>query len=378
MSTMMIFRTPFGKNFRLRSFSFAILVLAPTLFYFIYLFFLATNQYETEFRIQVKTPGSLQAPSFGQVLGMFGGGASGNNSYALIQFLESRDAIESLDKKIGLIRRYQKSDIDFISRLKNDSTIEDIEKFWQKKVKVFFEPTTETVIFRVKAFSPDDAKEIASQALNVSEMFLNEMSEKARKDALKYAETDVNVAELELENIERLVIKARKHRGVIDSNRQVAESMGRISKIKSELDQLEVEYRTRAKFTDKNSPIMELLEAKMASQNNALVAAKNSISRGDESSDVSLVETVAELDELAFKRNVATKRLEAAFSSLLVAQKDASRQQLYLDNIVKPGLPEQSIYPKVFVNSAALFFVLLITWLIGYLLIISINDHIRH
>jgi len=361
-----------AKNVR----SFVLIVIAPFVFFFLYLAFVASDQFETGFKVQVKKKDQVQSLSLGQMFGMFSGGGAGSDSYALIQFVESHELIERLDKRIQLVKMYRNESVDILFRMTASAQKEDIEKYWKKKITVYYEPTTETVVFSVKAFSPDDAKKIADAVLEESEIFLNDLSEKNRSDQLKHSIADLESAERHLRDIERQLLVARKANGVIDSSRQVSENIARASKIRSEIEALTIEYNVRSKFSDTNSPVVRSIESRLNSAKNLLKNVTGEIDN-EGATQKGLVSAVAELEELEFRRTVASKRLEAAYSAFLSAQKEASRQQLYVDMIVSPTLAEVPVFPRVIFNSFVFFITTFFLWLFITLLFESVKDHVR-
>lgn len=120
--------------------SFLLFAALPSLFYMAYLAVWAAPQYDTEFRIQIRAPGSMSMPSFGALLGITGGSSSASdNGYAVTQYLVSKNAIEDLDKMTALRKRYSAPAIDWFSRLSPDAPIEQVQRYWGKHVAANFE-----------------------------------------------------------------------------------------------------------------------------------------------------------------------------------------------------------------------------------------------
>ena len=74
---------------------------------------------------------------------------------------------------------------------------------------------------------------------------------------------------------------------------------------------------------------------------------------------------LATYDRLTLERELAVKSLTSALTSLENARQEAQRQQLYLERIVEPNLPDQPEYPErlllilaVTVTSLTVYFIL--------------------
>ena len=57
------------------------------------------------------------------------------------------------------------------------------------------------------------------------------------------------------------------------------------------------------------------------------------------------------------------------------AQVDAQRQQLYLETIAQPNLPDYPLYPKRMVSFSMVLATCLLAYSIAWLLIASVREH---
>jgi len=354
------------------------MVVLPATLYSIYLFLVASPQYESEFRIQIKSPGGGNMPSFGQLLGFTGASTpASDNGYAVTQYLESSDAIDDLDKMIGLRKLYSASFIDPLSRAGKDATGEAFQRYWNRRLSVHFESTTGTVVVTVAAFSPKDAQSIALGSLHLSETLLNTMTARARTDSVRYAEQEVRESEDRVKKIEQSLYAVRSQKQMIDASKQVASAMVRIGKLQEEADRAGASLALRARYLARGTPGRDLAEAQVQTARAALAAARAEMASTTNARGDTLAGTVSTFDELEASKLFAEKRLQNAFAALSAAQSDAQRQQLYLDTIVRPRLPQEPSYPKPFRNISTFFLFAAGGWAILLLIGSSIRDHIR-
>lgn len=96
------------------------------------------------------------------------------------------------------------------------------------------------------------------------------------------------------------------------------------------------------------------------------------ISGGGENS---LSNQAAEYQRVFLENELAEKQLAAAMTSLESAKAEADRQQLYLEVISQPNLPDLAHEPKRIYNIIATFVIGLIVYGIGTLLTASIREH---
>lgn len=357
--------------------TFALGVIIPTLIYLFYILIIASPQYETEFRIQIRSPNGNAVPSFGQLFGLSGMSTpASENGYAVTQYLASVDAIEDLERTVGLRSRYRLPTIDGFSRLSENTSKEQLLRYWKRRLTTYFEPTTGTVVVQISAFSPTDSLAISRQALKLSEALLNRMSHRARTDSVRYAEHEVRTAEEKLRILDRQLLQARNRARIVDVSKQVSASIMRISELQREVDKAQAEVNVRRRYLSDGTPGREAAEAQLRAVQSALSAAQAGMAGTATGPSRSLAGAINVFDALEGQKVFAEKRLQAALTSLNAAQSDAVRQQLYLDTIVRPSRPEEPAYPRPFTDSLQFFGFATAGWALLLILGLSIRDHI--
>ena len=89
----------------------------------------------------------------------------------------------------------------------------------------------------------------------------------------------------------------------------------------------------------------------------------------------SLASKAAEYERLALDREFADKQLASALASLEVARNEAQRQQLYLETISKPNLPDEAISPKRLRGIVTTLVLGLVGWGILSMLLAGVREH---
>ena len=137
--------------------SFLLLVVTPTVIGAIYLLVFATNQYTSEFRVTVRSVQPLaQASGLVSMLGLAGMSQASTDSHAVVQYLQSRQAIEDLDATVPLRKLFAAPDIDWLSRLSPTSTIEGLSRYWDKMLDIYYESTTSTIVVKGHRLHPGE------------------------------------------------------------------------------------------------------------------------------------------------------------------------------------------------------------------------------
>jgi capsular polysaccharide transport system permease protein len=89
----------------------------------------------------------------------------------------------------------------------------------------------------------------------------------------------------------------------------------------------------------------------------------------------SIAPRIADYEGLILQREFADKALLSALDALKTARADARRQQLYLEVVVNPNLPDQALLPLGLKNTFVTMLCACMAYLLGWLLITSIRDH---
>ncbi len=226
--------------------SFVLCVLIPVVFAAVYYVSIASDQYVSEFRFTVKDTSTANA-GMGGVLAMMGGTPMGvgTENYLVTDYLSSRQAVEDLQKRIGLIGLYTKPNIDWLSRFDASKPMERFERYWKKMVHTTFDQVTGIATAQVYAFTPQDALLIATTMMALSEELVNQMSIRARRDAVRFAEKEVEKAQDRLRRVRGQLTENQQGRVpvndpnsgamLLDLERQVSQNM--LASTMQQLDQ---------------------------------------------------------------------------------------------------------------------------------------------
>ena len=90
---------------------------------------------------------------------------------------------------------------------------------------------------------------------------------------------------------------------------------------------------------------------------------------------VSLAGKAPEYQRLVLEKEFSDKMLTSAMSTLEQAKNEAQRKQLYLEKIVLPNLPDDSLEPRRLRAIIATLIVGLMIYAIGTLLLTGMREH---
>ena len=350
----------------------SVIVLLPTLFGGAYYLFVAADVYVSEARFIVRsTTRSQSGGILGQLMQTTGFAKSEDDTFSVHDYIMSRDALKVLVDKHDLRRVYARAESDFLGRFPNllsDESFESFYKYYEGRVSIVFDHSTGISTIRVKAFTAQDAREIALALLILGEDVVNRLNLRERQDAIETAKADVAFSEKRVIDARTKIVEFRQKETQLDPSRSSIITVEMIGKLEFELAGL------RSKLTEilaasPNSPNVPSLR-------NSIAALESQISseRIKSSSNVNATK-LADYERLQIEREFADKAYASSTASLESARIDAQRRQLYLERIVLPGLPDMALLPNRITSILTIFISALLIYGVSMLFIAGVREH---
>lgn len=253
-------------------------------------------------------------------------------------YLTSRDAMARLIDDDGFLDVVARPEADFLARFPrpwDHPTRERLHLRLSDFVTVTYETTTGISTLSVHAFRPDDAQRIATALLVSAEALVNRLNVRARADAIRFASDVVEKAEQRVAVVQSRLTEFRNQEMVLDPAKQSVAALELVAALLAEAAQLKtVLAETLASAPD--SPRVAALRVRLQAIDTQIAEQRTGIAGGDGS----LASKLADYEKLVLERELATKALTSALATLEQARQDGQRQQLYLERIVEPHLPD--------------------------------------
>jgi len=312
----------------------------------------------------------------GAVTGLASTGSTTSDSYILLDYLKSRDLVEKLEREFPLRASFGKEDVDMLSRLDPSFEIERVVDYWQSRITTSFAPSTGIVKFEVEAFRPEDAQKLAALVLAHSKALVNDLSIRARRDALAHAEEEVARAETRLKQALDAVRQFRETQRSIDPLGDARAQTELIGGLERQLAELKARIAALRPSVSPNAPSLRSLMRQAEALEQQISAAREGAAAGETGDDPArLSGQLASFETLEIERGFAQKAYASAFSSLEKARIEAGRQQRYLAVYSAPAIPQYPAYPRRLINSLLLLGGLCTAWGIGALIAYAVRDH---
>nr|KIS29495.1 WcbD [Novosphingobium sp. P6W] len=352
---------------------FAIMVILPTAIALLYYGLLASDVYVSESRIVVRSPDKPAQSPFGAMLKTAGFTNASDEVYAVTEYVGSRDAVKNADRQ-GLIRKaYENDNISMFDRLNSfgfSDSFEDMYKYFGKRVTVKNDSVSSVLTLTVRAYSARDAQKINEVLLSQSEELINRLNRRGRKDLIEFARREANEAAGEARQSAVKLAAFRNRTGTVDPEKQAQIGLEMVSKLQDELIASELQLQQLRALAPDN-PQVPQLAGRIGQLKQAIDREQGKVA----GSSTSLAVNAAEYQRLQIDNEISGKRLTAAMTSLQEALNEARRQQVYVERIVQPNLPDEAIEPRRLAGILAVFALSLIAWGIANMLIAGVREH---
>ena len=273
--------------------SFATFVLLPILCATYYYEVLASNQYVAEFRFAVRDTTETVGSATSGLASILGSGATPNVSenYMVTDYLTSQQAIQDVMKKFDVKAMYTRPDVDWWARFRGNS-MESFAAYWRRMVTASYDQVTGNAIAEVRAFTPEDAYQLATTLVTLSEELVNKVSLRPQREAVHNAERELAIAEQRLKAIRSQLSVFRNREGVIDPTTSVViNNVTLAQSIRATLSQYETELSgLRKQKLGAGAQAIQVLQTKIEATREQLALVESEISgsraKGNAISDV--------------------------------------------------------------------------------------------
>jgi capsular polysaccharide transport system permease protein len=364
----------FASFFRSLNIWFWAIVGLPTLLAGVYYFAIASDLYLSEVKFLVRGPAKTPTSSLSAMLSSAAASMASEDTWAVHEYLLSRDAVRRLEREDDLRALLGRPEADFITRFPGllfwRSDFEALYKSYSRFVTVEIDSTSGVSTLQVKAYRPEDALRMAQALLGFSEQLVNTLNERARHDALSMFQREVDGMQRRIGDIQGQLTSYRLKEQMLDPKTASAGPLQLLAQMNGQLANAKAQL-TEVLKNSPNSPQIPLVRTRIASLEKLIVEERAKVT-GDSNS---VATALSEYERLDVQRQLAEKQLASAFVSLEAARIEAQRQQLYLETIARPNLPDYPLYPRRAISFVTVVATCLLAYGIAWLLVASVREH---
>lgn len=355
--------------------SFILFVTVPAGVAGFYLYTYAADQYASKVGFTVRREESNSA------MDLLGGltqisGSDSSDTDILYEFIQSQELVRSIDQTLDLETIYGKPARDFVFRLHEGASIEDLLDYWERMVRVNYDPGSGLIEIEVRAFDPQDAQRITRELFTRSSAMINDLSSIARADVTRYAREELDLAIERLKEARQALTRFRNETRIVDPTADIQGQMGLLSSLQTQLAEALIELDLVAGSTGNSDPRVvqalrrtEVIEKRIEEERRKLGVTSETGSEHEAFADL-----VGQFEVLQVDLEFAEKAYVSALSAYDAAVAEARRQSRYLAAYLEPTLAETPRYPQRGIILAVLTTLLMGVWTVFVLVYYSLRD----
>ena len=352
------------------------MVLVPTGLSILYFGLIASPVYISESSFVVYSPNHQVSSSSGlaSLLSTLGGSNSTSAAQTISAYISSWDAMMALNQAYDLKQVYGNSDIDLFNRFGGIfypyHSYVRLWRYYQSMVGDVMDTSNGISKLKIRAYTPQDAKKLNDFLLAKSQDIVNQLNATARHRAVFYAKQDVAQAKRSLRDATLALAVYRNSHQVFSPPAQSSLQLNMVSRLQDQLIAQQTQLSAILAHAPDN-PQIPVLKSSIQALKGQITAEQGKVT-GDRES---LASKDIEFERLTVNQLLAQKLLEASVTSLEQARMTAQKQELYLETISRPNLPDAPQQPKRFEDILAVLLVSLMVWGVFSILYAGIKEH---
>lgn len=368
-------RRPTWYTTHAKSFWRFVVIGLPTILTAIYYLLIASPIYVSTSSFVIKSPGQKASPglSLASLIQTSGFSSGTEQTKEIIQYARSRNALADMQKQVDVRRMYSERGADFLSRFPRPwqtDTFENLYRYYNSMVVAELDNESGLAVIHVKAFTAEDAQKINNRLLDLSELLVNRLNQRAENRAITEGERRVGQAEDRVRRARIAFSAFRNQTNILDPEKQAQAVLEISNRLTAEQAALQAQLDVMEQGAPLNPAIPALRERiaaigrAIANQDNRAVGTPRAISN-----------KLATFEKLSIEQEFANQMLTAANGSLEQARTEVQKQQYYLERVVEPNRPDDASLPNGFIKILTVFGASVCLYFIGWMLIVGILEH---
>lgn len=355
---------------------FLAVVLAPAVACGVYMYAMAADQYASTVAFSVRNSEASAPVEFLGALTQGFGGGGGVDAEVVYEFIRSQQMVEAALTALPLREIYNTAPDDPLFRLGEEQAVEDVHDYWRWMTTASLDGGAGIINFTARAFEPDDARAIATFVLDEATRVVNDLSRRARDDAVQLARESLTEAEDRLRAVRLEIRGFRAAEQEVDPAQNARAALDMITGFEEKLAEARIALETQTELVGARSPQIPVLRQRIESLRRQIAEERARIGQvaPDAAGARAMADVLAEYEDLVVDREFAEKAYLSALSAYEQAQIEARRQLRYLAPHIQPTLAEAPRYPQRLLITFAVTAGLAVLWAVGVLIAYNIRD----
>ncbi|MEM7188121.1 MAG: hypothetical protein AAF439_00795 [Pseudomonadota bacterium] len=350
---------------------FLVLVVLPVGLAAWYLWEHAADRYASRAGFSIRSSESSAPVEIFGAITQLGGGTAAADAQILYDFIQSQQMVEKIRERTRLNLKFARAARDPLFHLPPHRPVEDMVDHWNHMVDVAIDPSTGLISIEVRAFTPDDAQEIAQAILTESIELVNHLSEDARTELVRATATELEGTEQRLRDIRARLRTFRDIEQEVDPTENARVALALVATLEEEQAKAQVRLDELSDLLDPQAPRIQSLKRRIKTLEEQIADHRLRLGNGGESADGdqrALSDVVGDYEELVVDREFAEQAYTVALAAHQNALAEAHRRHRHLAVHIAPTLSQEPEYPNKPLWMVAVVLLALAIWMVVVLI----------
>jgi capsular polysaccharide transport system permease protein len=332
----------------------------------------ASDRYVSETNVVLESP-QIAPPelSFQSLMG----GAGGNTGDMLLlrDYLLSVDMLRKADEALNLRDHYSQSKIDVFSQLSSpDLPIEELHKYYMKRVSVELDDYAGVLRIKVVAFDPEMAHALANLLLKAGEQHMNGMGQRLAKEQVEFLEKQVAKQAEQFDAAREDLISYQNENGLVSPTGTVESISSVVASLEGELAKLRAKKIALLSYQSPRSSEVKRVEAEISALMQQIDQERG---RMAQQSGGALNVVSSQYQQLELRAQFAQESYSGALMALENTRIEAARKLKQVSVLQSPTFPEYPVEPRRLYNTVVFAIIAFLAGLIIQMLVLIVKDH---
>ncbi|MGY2050747.1 capsule biosynthesis protein [Methylobacterium sp. JK268] len=333
---------------------FAVLFVLPIVVAIAVFGFYLSDRYEAEVRFAIRPAVGASEASSGKSEGGGGGGTDVAGALRALtaqdivfaaEYITSRPMVEAVERQLPLRQMFSRDGIDLFSRFDPGEPIEKLVRYWRERVHIATEGTGIVKVV-IDVFDPQEAVAIGRAILAESERRINDLTQKARNDALVESDRALDDAQKRLADLQVTMRDLRNRNGLLDAEKTAGVNAKMIASVREQRIALAVRLALLERDLKGDTRSLQDLRAQIAQLDATIAGLEHEATSQDPSQGPGMAEALTRYEQLEVDRKNALSFYGRMIAAREQARMIADRQVEFFTVVVEPTLPQSAVLPR--------------------------------
>ncbi|MGM1053165.1 MAG: chain-length determining protein [Pseudomonadota bacterium] len=330
----------------------------------------AEDRYLSRATVVLESP-QIAAPeiSFSSILT----GAGGDKDLLLLrEHMLSVDMLKRVQETLDFRGHFSQNG-DIFARLRNaDAPIEDLHKYYLRRVEVEMDEYAGVLNIEVEAYTPEFAHAMVQLLLAEGESHMNEMGRRLADEQVRFLEEQLARLELRLDAARAALLAFQNREGLVSPTSTVESINQVVATLEGELARTQAQRQALASYQSAQSSDMRRVQAEIEALREQIELQRDRLAQA---TGESLNRISSEYQTLELKAQFAQETYSSALSALESTRLEAARKLKQVSVLQSPLFPEYATRPERLYNASVFAIVTLFLAFIFSMLVLIIRDH---